>query len=334
MTASLQRPRAGVSVALATYNGREHLAEQLESLAEQSHRPDELVVYDDASSDGTPEFVERFAARAPFEVRLLRGQANLGVNAAFAAAVSQAREEIVFLCDQDDRWHPDKVRVMSAALREDEDRGYVFCDAHQMTAKGDLLPASLWEQVRFTRRRQEQFARNPMQALLRGPNFVYGMAAAFRTEALRRVLPITASAAAMTHDTWFALHLSGTGLRGTALPDKLTFYRRHEGQTTAGTAGKDGLDAEAKARRERLRLVELCRALEDVARNIQASPQASPHCREAALREIRGRIEHLRARIDLRDSMSPLSGLRSLLGVGYWRYASGPLSVVRDMKGW
>ena len=52
-------PKATVSIALAAYNGSRYIGEQLESFAAQSRLPDELVVCDDGSSDGTPELVER-----------------------------------------------------------------------------------------------------------------------------------------------------------------------------------------------------------------------------------------------------------------------------------
>ena len=44
-----------VGVAMATYNGDAYLTEQLGTLAGQTRLPDELVVYDDCSTDGTVE---------------------------------------------------------------------------------------------------------------------------------------------------------------------------------------------------------------------------------------------------------------------------------------
>ena len=58
------------SVAMCTYNGARFLREQLDSIAAQTRPPDELVVCDDRSTDGTTAVVEAFAASAPFPVRL------------------------------------------------------------------------------------------------------------------------------------------------------------------------------------------------------------------------------------------------------------------------
>src|SRR5581483_6727076 len=66
------------SVALCSFNGARYLRAQLDSIAAQSRPPAELVVCDDASTDGTPGIVEAFGAAAPFAVRLERNAGNLG----------------------------------------------------------------------------------------------------------------------------------------------------------------------------------------------------------------------------------------------------------------
>ena len=63
--------RARISVALCTYDGARFLGAQLESFATQIRLPDELVVCDDHSSDGTAAVLRDFARRAPFPVRIL-----------------------------------------------------------------------------------------------------------------------------------------------------------------------------------------------------------------------------------------------------------------------
>src|SRR3954454_9678676 len=96
-----------VSVALASYNGARFIDEQLASLAAQTRPPDELVVCDDGSTDDTLDHVERFAATAPFEVRIVRNAENLGFSGNFQRVLALVRGDIVFICDQDDIWYPD-----------------------------------------------------------------------------------------------------------------------------------------------------------------------------------------------------------------------------------
>ena len=86
-----------ISIAMATYDGARFVAEQLASFAAQTRLPDELVVTDDGSTDGTLEIVERFAATAPFAVHIHRNPARLGYTLNFSEAVSKCEGEIIFL---------------------------------------------------------------------------------------------------------------------------------------------------------------------------------------------------------------------------------------------
>ncbi len=55
-----------LSIGMCTYNGARYLQEQLASIAAQTRLPDELVVCDDCSSDGTRAILEEFKARVTF----------------------------------------------------------------------------------------------------------------------------------------------------------------------------------------------------------------------------------------------------------------------------
>lgn len=88
-----------ISIAMATYNGAEYLEAQLESLVQQTRLPDELVVFDDQSSDATMGILERFKLAAPFRVHLSRNAERLGYAANFARALSACKGDLVFLCD-------------------------------------------------------------------------------------------------------------------------------------------------------------------------------------------------------------------------------------------
>jgi len=103
---------AGISIALATYNGEKYLAAQLASLAAQTRLPAELVISDDCSKDGTLDVADEFAARAPFPVRILRGEKRVGFSNNFLRAAGNCESELVAFCDQDDIWEAEKLAVM------------------------------------------------------------------------------------------------------------------------------------------------------------------------------------------------------------------------------
>src|ERR1035438_8052377 len=98
-----------VSVAMATYNGQQHIRRQLESLAAQSHIPTELVIVDDRSEDDTQAIIDAFAMTASFPVNVHRNETHLGYRENFMQAASLCRSELIAFCDQDDYWYPHKI---------------------------------------------------------------------------------------------------------------------------------------------------------------------------------------------------------------------------------
>ncbi len=101
-----------VGVVIAVYNGEAYLREQLESIAAQTALPDHIWIRDDGSADSTSGVVKGFIRRHPeLSVRFEQGQ-NLGFRDNFARLLEMAEDDWIFLCDQDDRWHPDKIEKM------------------------------------------------------------------------------------------------------------------------------------------------------------------------------------------------------------------------------
>ncbi|HEX8831539.1 MAG TPA: glycosyltransferase family 2 protein, partial [Longimicrobium sp.] len=67
-----------VSVVIPCHNAAEFVAETMESALAQSYQPLELVVVDDASTDGSWAVIEEVAARNPGRVTALRLERNRG----------------------------------------------------------------------------------------------------------------------------------------------------------------------------------------------------------------------------------------------------------------
>src|SRR4051794_33568080 len=91
-----------VSVIVPVHNGAEFLAEALNSLLAQTRRPDQIIVVDDGSTDGSADVASRFGT----EVTLVR-QENRGPSSARNRGLDLASGSHVGFLDADDLWVPD-----------------------------------------------------------------------------------------------------------------------------------------------------------------------------------------------------------------------------------
>lgn len=213
---------SSVSVAMCTYSGANYVREQLESIARQTRRPDELVVCDDGSRDTTLDIVDDFARRAPFAVRVVSHRANVGVTANFEHAISLCSKDMIFLCDQDDVWHADKIETTACALDGFPDACGAFSDS--AVVDSNLQPAgySLWDTCGFTPPLRSAFGERAVEMLLDG-NKVQGAALAFRASCRSILLPISRR---WTYDAWLAVILAACGLL--VIDRELMQYRQHQ----------------------------------------------------------------------------------------------------------
>jgi glycosyltransferase involved in cell wall biosynthesis len=103
-----------VSVVIAAYNSEAYIAEAIESVLGQTIPPDEVIVIDDGSSDGTRAVLDRFSGRI-----VALTQANSGQAVAVNKGLAMARGELIGFCDADDLWTPCKLEMQLALLDRD-----------------------------------------------------------------------------------------------------------------------------------------------------------------------------------------------------------------------
>ena len=208
-----------VSIALATYNGAQHLRQQLDSIARQTELPIELVVSDDNSPDATLAVIEDFAHTAPFEVRVLPRHERLGFSDNFLHAAEHCRSPLVMFCDQDDVWLPEKLAISRRRLIEDDS----LIVLHTLTlADENMRPfGHLSQSIERTR----VYEALELKPFLCG----YGNTMTFRSELLRLVprgLRPQADGRTLSHDTWIYTLAAALG-RATHLTDSYILYRQH-----------------------------------------------------------------------------------------------------------
>lgn len=259
---------------LCTWEGERWLPVLLRSLAAQTRRPDELVVQDDRSTDGTVALVERFAETAPFPVRLAVNGERLGSTRNFATALGRARGDVLALADQDDVWYPGKLARLQEEFDADPTVTMVFSDADLVGEDGRRLGARLWSARLVGRTLRANpvigvgdFARRPLTT---------GCTMAVRRRAVEAALPLPPElddpALPMRHDRWLSLVAAAVGTVR-ALPEPLLGFRVHPGQETGVLVG----DARTAAARRTLRHV------------ATAAPTADQHHTRATQLEVAAR---------------------------------------------
>ena len=85
-----------VSVVICTFNGAAYLAAQLRSIGQQTRPPDELVIFDDQSTDATVALAQRVCAEQGLNYRLHINEMRLGVEQNFSRTMLAASGDVLF----------------------------------------------------------------------------------------------------------------------------------------------------------------------------------------------------------------------------------------------
>jgi GT2 family glycosyltransferase len=208
---------APVSVVMAVFNGHEFLREQVESVLAQLEPGDELLVIDDASTDGC--LASLHALELP-GVRILANARNIGVVRSFQRGLALARHDVVFLCDQDDVWLSGKRAAYMAEFERDGSICLVISDCEVIDAEGRMLAASFMAD-------RGGFNGSVSSTLWRSRYI--GCAMAVRRSLLQIALPFPADLHA--HDMWLGAMAAIFG-RVVYLPRPYLRYRRHNSNLT------------------------------------------------------------------------------------------------------
>ncbi len=116
---------SSIAVIIPTYNRIDTIPGALDSVLDQTHPPDEIIVVDDGSTDGTAELLpEKYPS-----VKVLRQQ-QAGVSSARNRGVASAESEWIAFLDSDDLWMPEKLERQMQAI--DSNPGTVLCHTNEI----------------------------------------------------------------------------------------------------------------------------------------------------------------------------------------------------------
>ena len=175
---------------MAGYNGERYITAQLHSILIQLGAKDEVIVVDDASTDGTKE---KCFPLGDSRIQLIEHTANRGVSRTFEDAIRAASGRILFLSDQDDLWSPNKVAVMMEAFRSHPDVTLIATDVSLIDWRW-LPPASQFQASR-------KFRPGLWANVVR--NRFGGCTMAFRCEVIGDICPPAQIRRASRHLDWY-----------------------------------------------------------------------------------------------------------------------------------
>ncbi len=217
------KPRPSISVVVAAYQAERFIAETLESILGQTHPPDEIIVVDDGSTDGTAHELERFDDR----IRIVR-RPNGGCPAAFNTAFREARGDFIAMCGADDIWEPQKLEWQVEVVLAHPEADVLFGHAvlfgraageHVRPPGAGLLDSTVFRNALFRE------------------NCVCAPSVLIRRTLFERLGPFVEVFGADDYEYWFRCLRAGA--RFYYDPRPMVRWRQHEGNLSAQLAWMD-----------------------------------------------------------------------------------------------
>jgi glycosyltransferase involved in cell wall biosynthesis len=101
-----------IDILLATYNGEKYIAEQLDSIINQTYKKWHLYIKDDCSTDNTLDIVKKYQDDYPTKITVISSGTRSGsAKNNFFSMLGISKSPYVMFCDQDDIWLPDKIKI-------------------------------------------------------------------------------------------------------------------------------------------------------------------------------------------------------------------------------
>lgn len=316
-----------VSVAMCTYNGEKYLREQLESIASQTLLPNELLVCDDCSVDGTLEILERFSLNSPFQVHIYINDKNMGSTKNFEKCVGLCSGDIIALCDQDDVWLPEKIDKIISVFEDKPSTGVVFTDAFVVDEELKPLGYNMWNSANFTNKEKKDILKGkPINTLIKH-NVVTGATMAFKSFYRDKFLPIPAN---WYHDAWIAFVIA-LFCDLCFIEEPLIKYRQHRAQQVGGIKNenfsleKGFMNTREYYKKEHEHYIAALNKIIELKDQMASSQEI--------IKLVRQRVDYLQLRADppKMKTKRMIKVMENLLTMQYHKYSNGFLSAVKDL---
>lgn len=215
-----------VAILLGTYNGEKFLAEQLDSLENQTHKHWIVIASDDGSSDHTLEILQQYQAKWPVgKLTVLNGpKKGFCQNFLSLACNNNIKADYYAFCDQDDVWFPSKLEIALRTINAFKKLGcaFLYC-GRTFNVDNELQPCGMSPLFSSPKTFQNAIIQN----IAGGNTMVFDVQA-------KTILEKVGMVDVFLHDWWLYILVTGSGGNVFYDPDPQILYRQHDGAIVGG----------------------------------------------------------------------------------------------------
>ena len=214
-----------IAILLATYQGELYIAQQIDSILNQSYKEWELFIHDDGSTDGTVKIIEEYQNKYPDRIHLLIGTPTGSAKNNFFYLMKKVDAPYIMFCDQDDIWLENKIEITYNAMKRAENRYrsntplMVFTDLKVVDKNLNVIAQKMkdFQQLNYSKLK---FTDLMIQ------NVVTGCTMMINNSLLKMAIKAKEYTCIIMHDWWCALIASYYG-KIVCADIPLTMYRQH-----------------------------------------------------------------------------------------------------------
>lgn len=128
-----------ISIIVTSYNQQNLLTEAIDSVLSQTIEPNEIIVIDANSSDGSQALIEEYASKHPEMVKPILLETDPGLPQTRNRALDVVKGDYVAILDGDDRFLPHKIECELDALSSNSDARAVYSNYYITNMTGDRI---------------------------------------------------------------------------------------------------------------------------------------------------------------------------------------------------
>lgn len=214
-----------IAILLGVYNGSKYLADQLDSLINQTNQDWTLYIRDDSSTDNSCEIISKYCSLYSKFISIEDNKGNLRCRDNFFQLLDSVDSDYYMFCDQDDIWLPNKIELTFVKMKRNEilykeKPIVIFTDLKVVDNNLNEISPSFWNYAKINPWIINKFE------YLSVCNLMTGCTMMLNKKVCYAMLPV--SNKAVMHDSWIALKTFTSGGIIDFVNEPTILYRQHD----------------------------------------------------------------------------------------------------------